>query len=57
MTERVLVTGADGLVGSRFCELAPRSFELVTPSQKELDITNPKKVDSFFRRNSFYLCG
>lgn len=53
MTERVLVTGADGLVGSRFCELAPRSFELVTPSQKELDITNLKKVDSFFRRNSF----
>lgn len=40
---KVLVTGAKGLVGSRFIELA-KGFEFFTPELPEFDMTDPKQV-------------
>lgn len=37
--EKILITGASGLVGSRFVELSKFKDRLVTPDEKELDIT------------------
>lgn len=47
----ILVTGASGLVGSRFVELHGNKSELLTPSHEELDITNPKSVTDYFSKH------
>ena len=47
---KILITGASGLVGSRFVELHPRLSELSVPSQEELDITSLESVKSYFRK-------
>jgi dTDP-4-dehydrorhamnose reductase len=46
---KALVTGADGLVGSRFVELEER-LELVTPTEQELDVTKPNQIREFLER-------
>ncbi|MEK7154725.1 MAG: sugar nucleotide-binding protein [Patescibacteria group bacterium] len=38
---KILVTGASGLVGSRFVELYPNSKDLLTPDLDEFDLMNP----------------
>ena len=44
---KILVTGASGLVGSRFVELSKFKNYLITPRREELDITKPDlKLDS-----------
>lgn len=49
---KVLITGASGLVGSHFVENYQRgqkiNFSLIYPEKKELDITSPNSVESFF---------
>lgn len=45
---KILVTGASGLVGSRFVELHADKNELLTPSHAELDITNRQSVTDYF---------
>ncbi len=40
---KILVTGASGLVGSRFVELYPKSQDLLTPNLNEFDLANPKE--------------
>ncbi len=46
MKEKILVTGATGLVGSRFVELA-KEFQLFTPTSKEMDLTDKDSVKSY----------
>ncbi len=41
---KVLVTGASGLVGSRFIELFSTRFNFVTPGYPEFDMTNADQV-------------
>ena len=41
---KVLVTGASGLVGSRFVEKYKNEFEFVTPEYPEFDLTDPDSV-------------
>ncbi|MEK7127512.1 MAG: sugar nucleotide-binding protein [Patescibacteria group bacterium] len=41
---KILVTGASGLVGSRFVELSKFKESLICPRKEELDITNPNLV-------------
>lgn len=40
---RILVTGASGLVGSRFVELYPNPQDLLTPGLDEFDLANTKE--------------
>lgn len=40
---KILVTGASGLVGSRFVELYPNPSDLLTPGLDEFDLSNPKE--------------
>ncbi|HOX96140.1 MAG TPA: sugar nucleotide-binding protein [Candidatus Woesebacteria bacterium] len=41
---KVLVTGASGLVGSRFIELAQNKYDFFTPEYPEFDLTDPSSV-------------
>lgn len=50
MSMEILVTGATGLVGSRFVELS-QNKKILTPSRSELDITSPKSTKDFFNKN------
>src|SRR3989338_7139450 len=45
--DKILVTGAGGLVGSRFCELSKYKDNLVCPTKEELDITDKKSVERY----------
>jgi GDP-L-fucose synthase len=48
---KVLVTGASGFVGSFIAKHLESAFELLTPSSKELDLTNLKQVEQWFDHN------
>ncbi len=47
MMQKVLITGASGLVGSRLTELLAKDFQIITPDEKELDILNFSAVADF----------
>lgn len=46
---KVLVTGSSGLVGSHFVENYNGVFKILSPKREELDITNQKSVENFFK--------
>lgn len=46
---KLLVTGGDGLVGSHFVENYNGNLTILSPSRKELDITDEKSVVNFFK--------
>lgn len=48
---KVLITGASGLVGSRFVEIYADKYRFLTPDYIELDITNPESVKSYLEKN------
>lgn len=50
----ILITGASGLVGSDFADRAKNTadWQVLTPSSKELDITDPQRLASFFQREN-----
>lgn len=48
---KILVTGASGLVGSRFVELYPAKNHLLIPTHEELDITNCQSVTDYFSKH------
>ncbi len=47
---KVLVTGAQGLVGSRFVELYKNDFELVCPTIEELNFKDKTKVTAYIEK-------
>jgi dTDP-4-dehydrorhamnose reductase len=47
---KVLVTGATGLVGSRYLELAPKDLEILHPDETELNITNSNSIQTYFNK-------
>lgn len=51
--KNVLVIGATGLVGSKFCELAKETLDIIAVDEKTLDITNKDSVDNYFKNNQF----
>lgn len=51
MRKKIFVTGADGMVGSRFVELFGDSYNLLTPKEQELDITDNDQVKRFIEQN------
>ncbi len=56
MNGKILVLGADGLVGSRFTDLYHKETPTITPKVEELDITNKKAVEVYFEtyKNEFH---
>lgn len=51
---KILVTGADGLVGSHFIDSylnLPNPGILLLPGIKEVDITNPKELSDYFNKH------
>ncbi len=50
--DKLLLTGAAGLVGSRFVEMYSNKYELLTPDITELDITNKVNVDEYISKNN-----
>ena len=47
---RILITGGNGMVGSYLKNLLP---DAITPSSKELDLTNSEQVKNYFANNTF----
>ena len=47
---RILITGGNGMVGSYLKNLLP---DAITPSSKELDLTNSEQVKNYFANNKF----
>lgn len=45
--DKILLTGASGLVGSRLTDLLSAKYALRTPSQKELNVVNQAKVNAY----------
>lgn len=48
---KILVTGADGLVGSRFIELS-KKFNFLTPDYLEMDLTDENSVRNFLEKEN-----
>ena len=48
MKEKILVTGASGMVGGRFVETFPEPDQLLTPDLDIFDLTRPESVAVFF---------
>ncbi|MDP3733418.1 MAG: sugar nucleotide-binding protein [Candidatus Daviesbacteria bacterium] len=48
---KILVTGSNGLVGSHFVEnyVSSKNLVILSPTQGELDITDKKSVEKFFK--------
>ncbi len=53
MNDLILVTGSEGLVGSRFMEISTHKDSLHTPKLVEFDILNKKEVDAIVASYSF----
>ena len=50
---KYLVIGGSGLIGSRFVELTKKNNIILSPGEKELDITSGPSVDNFFKNSKF----
>ena len=48
--KKILITGAGGFVGSRTVAALQGTYELITPSHSELDITSEEAVENFISR-------
>lgn len=51
--KKVLVIGASGLVGSRFCELTKNKFNVIAVDENILDITDESSTIKYFDQNKF----
>ena len=49
---KILVVGSSGMVGSRFGELYSDKYNLLTPSYKDLDITDIESVQKYNEKNN-----
>jgi dTDP-4-dehydrorhamnose reductase len=50
--KKVLVTGASGLVGSRFIELFRNKYDFATPEYPEFDLTNKESIFSVIKNTN-----
>jgi len=55
---KILITGADGQLGKSIRDVAKEhpKLEFVYTDYRELDITDPIKIDAFFKGNNFDFC-
>ena len=48
-SKKILITGASGFVGSRVVEAMQESYELLTPSHSQLDVTSEDDVEKYIQ--------
>lgn len=48
--KKILITGASGLVGSRFVELYGHEYQLITPGYPDFDLINKNSINNVFTR-------
>jgi len=61
--EKLILTGASGLLGSKICEFARKSYRVTPlhntrplhPNSLKLDITNPNQVSHLFNNSKPYI--
>lgn len=49
----ILVTGGSGFIGKAFIKRYRKAFDIVAPSHEEMDLTDARSVDAFFRGHKF----
>ena len=45
---KILITGGTGLLGSNLVKILQKNHQVLSPTRKELDITNNTSVDKYF---------
>ena len=45
---KILITGGTGLLGSNLVKILQENHQVLSPTRKELDITNNTSVDKYF---------
>lgn len=48
--KKLLITGANGFLGSRIAAYYAQKYEILTPSHKEMDIVDSEQVTSVFKK-------
>ena len=51
--KKVLVTGNNGFLASRFIEFYKDKYEIISFNKNDLDISNESKVYNIFKENKF----
>ena len=49
----ILVTGGSGFIGKAFIKSYRKVFDIVAPSHEEMDLTDARSVDAFFKGHKF----
>ena len=49
--KKVIITGGSGFIGSRFIRRWQKSFDILSPTHQELDITNKDAVVQYVKKN------
>jgi dTDP-4-dehydrorhamnose reductase len=49
--KRILITGAEGQLGSCFSSMFKEKYQILNPSEVEFDITDQNKVDFFIKKH------
>jgi GDP-L-fucose synthase len=52
MKKKLLILGSTGMVGSSVVRLAKDDYNILSPSRKELDLFDKKKVDNYLQRKN-----
>ncbi len=50
---KILITGGNGFIGRNLMEYFSKRHEVISPSHKELELTDEISVDEFFKKNKF----
>lgn len=48
---KILVTGADGLVGTHYLNYTGNTYDFICPNELEMDITNPEQLEKYILEN------
>ena len=51
MKKNILITGGSGFIGQNFKELLFSKYTIYSPSHQDLELTDEKKVEGFFKKN------
>lgn len=50
---KILVTGGSGYIGKAFIKTYRKTFDIVAPTQEQMDLTDARSIEQLFKANSF----